>query len=131
MVYLSCVTLERCWTMLRKAHKGQLPRIKPRKSCIRFLGPKRISAGHPCILCQLKISEEYTLRYNDVALMRDFLCPHTHQVLDPYVTGLCAKQDIHVQRMVRKAHDFGIIFIFYNFWLNLSPLLSLRRFSFP
>ncbi|KII65681.1 28S ribosomal protein S18b, mitochondrial [Thelohanellus kitauei] len=98
---------ERCWTMFKRAHKGQLPRIKPRKRCIRTVGKLKLYAGHLCVLCHLKRTQKYILKYKDLAMLKDFLCPHTHMVIDPYVTGLCKRQNEHVIRMTWEAQNRG------------------------
>lgn len=95
------------WHGYKRNFKGQYPPAKPRKKCIRC-GGKMIS-GNPCPLCQLKLKSNYDIHYTDVEILNQFICPHTWNILDPFITGVCKRQQAIVEAAIAKACLYGLL----------------------
>lgn len=62
------------WVPYRRNHKGQYPKLKTRKTCIRA---GKISTGSPCPICR---DEYLVLDHNNVELLKQFISTHTGEV---------------------------------------------------
>lgn len=62
------------WELYRRVHKGQLPKQKTRKTCIRG---NVISVGSPCPICR---DEFLVLDHRNLELLKMFVSPHTGEV---------------------------------------------------
>ena len=95
------------WHGYKRNYKGQYAPLKPRRKCIRCGG--KLLSGNPCPLCQMKINSNYDVYYTDINILKQFICPHTWNVLDPYVTNICRQQHRAVEAAIIKARKFGYI----------------------
>lgn len=62
------------WELYRRVHKGQLPKSKTRKTCIRH---GVIAVGSPCPICR---DEYLVLDFQNLELLKQFISPHTGEV---------------------------------------------------
>ena len=95
------------WHGYKRNYKGQYAPLKPRRKCIRCGG--KLLSGNPCPLCQMKINSNYDVYYTDINILKQFICPHTWNILDPYVTNICRQQHRAVEAAIIKARKFGYI----------------------
>lgn len=65
---------KKVWELYRRVHKGQLPKFKTRKTCIRG---NVIATGSPCPICR---DEYLVLDHRNLELLRMFISPHTGEV---------------------------------------------------
>ncbi|CAD6997149.1 28S ribosomal protein S18b, mitochondrial [Ceratitis capitata] len=91
------------WEQYRRNHKGSIPPRKTRKTCIR---KGVISTGNPCPICR---DEYLVLDHRNVALLRQFISPHTGEILSYSKTGLCQKKHFDLKVAILRAWDFGLI----------------------
>ncbi|XP_023711058.1 28S ribosomal protein S18b, mitochondrial [Cryptotermes secundus] len=91
------------WSQYRRNHKGAIPPLKTRKTCIR--GGK-ISTGNPCPICR---DEYLVLHHENVDLLNQFISPHTGEILSYSKTGLCQKRHMELLVAIEKAKDYGFI----------------------
>lgn len=66
------------WELYRRVHKGQLPKAKTRKTCIRG---NVIATGSPCPICR---DEFLVLDYRNLELLKMFISPYTGEVSHTY-----------------------------------------------
>lgn len=90
------------WAGYRRNHKGGIPPQKTRKTCIR--GDK--ICGNPCPICR---DPNIIIHHQNVKLLQQFISPHTGKVYDPTLTGVCMKQQKHLNEAVDKARDDGLL----------------------
>jgi len=93
------------WHGYRRNFKGQFAPKKPRKKCIRY---DRVT-GNPCPMCQMKIEDEYEPHFTDIEILQHFICPHTWNILDTTVTGLCRVQHQKIVGAIEKARLYGLL----------------------
>lgn len=62
------------WELYRRIHKGQFPKARTRRSCIRH---NVIAVGSPCPVCR---DEYLVLHHTNVDLLQMFVSPHTGKV---------------------------------------------------
>lgn len=62
------------WELYRRVHKGQLPKLLTRKTCIRS---KVVITGSPCPICR---DEYLILHHNNLELLKQFISPYTGEV---------------------------------------------------
>lgn len=62
------------WELYRRVHKGQFPKTKTRKTCIRG---QVIAVGSPCPICR---DEFLVLDYRNLQLLKQFISPYTGEV---------------------------------------------------
>ncbi|XP_050426173.1 28S ribosomal protein S18b, mitochondrial [Adelges cooleyi] len=91
------------WKEYRRNHKGSIPPRKTRKTCIRA---DLITSGNPCPVCR---DEYLVLDYRNIELLKQFISPHSGQVLSYKLTGICQKQYEKLLIAVQKAKDWGYI----------------------
>lgn len=91
------------WVLYRRNHKGSIPPRKTRKTCIR---QGQISTGNPCPICR---DEYLVLNENNVALLKQFICPYTGSILSYSKTGLCQKKHEQLIICLQRAYDRGFI----------------------
>ncbi|XP_069697577.1 small ribosomal subunit protein mS40 [Periplaneta americana] len=108
------------WTEYRRNHKGAFPPRKTRKTCIRA---GQISTGNPCPVCR---DEYLVLHHENVDLLKQFISPHTGEVLSFSKTGLCQKRHKELLVAIERAKDYGYItfdvpFRAYNYSLYYKP----------
>lgn len=72
--YQSTYGNRKVWELYRRVHKGQFPRSKTRRSCIRS---NVIATGSPCPICR---DEYLVLDYENLELLKQFISPHTGEV---------------------------------------------------
>lgn len=72
--FLSTYGDKKVWELYRRVHKGQLPKSKTRKTCIRH---GVIATGSPCPICR---DEYLVLDYRNLELLKQFISPHTGEV---------------------------------------------------
>lgn len=65
---------KKVWELYRRVHKGQLPRAKTRKTCIR---QNVIATGSPCPICR---DEYLVLDHRNLELLKMFISPYTGEV---------------------------------------------------
>ncbi|XP_063041965.1 28S ribosomal protein S18b, mitochondrial [Engraulis encrasicolus] len=90
------------WSDYRRNHKGGVPPQKTRKTCIR--GDK--ICGNPCPICR---DPNVIIHYQNVKLLQQFVSPYTGLVLDPTRTGVCMRQQKHLNKAVESARDHGLM----------------------
>ena len=95
------------WHGYKRNYKGQYAPLKPRRKCIRCGG--KLLSGNPCPLCQMKLNSNYDVCYTDINILKQFICPHTWNILDPYVTNICRQQHRAVEAAIIKARQFGYL----------------------
>lgn len=66
------------WELYRRIHKGQLPKARTRKTCIRG---NVVKVGSPCPICR---DEYLVLDYRNLELLKQFISPHTGEVSHSY-----------------------------------------------
>ncbi|XP_026469255.1 28S ribosomal protein S18b, mitochondrial [Ctenocephalides felis] len=91
------------WVQYRRNHKGMFPPRKTRKTCIRG---GVISTGNPCPICR---DEYLVLNENNTDLLKQFISPHTGEVLSYSKTGLCQKRHLELLVATERAKDCGLI----------------------
>lgn len=91
------------WEQYRRNHKGLFPPRKTRKTCIRA---GVIATGNPCPICR---DEYLVLDHRNIDLLRQFISPHTGQVLSYSKTGLCQKSHLNLLVAVERAYDYGLL----------------------
>lgn len=91
------------WKPYRRNHKGSIPPRKTRKTCVRG---GVISTGNPCPICR---DEYLILNEHNVELLKQFVCPHTGEILSYSVTGLCQKKHTELLVAIKRAYNFGFI----------------------
>ncbi|XP_055637249.1 28S ribosomal protein S18b, mitochondrial [Toxorhynchites rutilus septentrionalis] len=91
------------WKQYRRNHKGLYPPKKTRKTCIR--GGK-LSTGNPCPICR---DEYLVLDHRNIDLIKQFISPHSGEVLSYQITGLCQKKHLQLLVAVERAMDYGLI----------------------
>lgn len=91
------------WEQYRRNHKGMFPPRKTRKTCIR---KNQISTGNPCPICR---DEYLVLDHRNVELLKQFISPHSGEVLSYSKTGVCQKQHFQLLIAVERAKDYGLI----------------------
>lgn len=122
--YKSTYGDRKVWELYRRIHKGQLPKSKTRKTCIRG---GVIAVGSPCPICR---DEYLVLNYQNLVLLKQFISPHTGEVRPkiftsipyPYTygrfklqilsysrTGLCQKQHTRLIVNIERAYDLGLL----------------------
>ncbi|KAK7872409.1 hypothetical protein R5R35_007016 [Gryllus longicercus] len=94
---------QQVWVHYRRNHKGSLPPKKTRKTCIR---QGVIATGNPCPICR---DEFLVLGHTNIELLKQFISPHTGEVLSYSKTGLCQKRHLELLVAVNKAKDYGLI----------------------
>ncbi|XP_055300197.1 28S ribosomal protein S18b, mitochondrial [Sitodiplosis mosellana] len=94
---------KKVWELYRRVHKGQLPKSKTRKTCIRG---NVIATGSPCPICR---DEFLVLDYRNLQLLKMFISPHTGDVLSYQQTGLCQKQHTRLLVNIERAYDLGLL----------------------
>lgn len=94
---------EPVWVQYRRNHKGSIPPRKTRKTCIRG---GQISTGNACPICR---DEYLVLHEENVALLEQFICPHTGSTLSYSKTGLCQKSHEKLVVAIERAKDIGSI----------------------
>lgn len=102
------------WKLYRRNHKGSIPPRKTRKTCIRA---GIIATGNPCPICR---DEYLVLNENNVDLLKQFVCPHTGEILSYSKTGLCQQKHLQLLVAVKRAYNFGLLtfdvpFRFYDY----------------
>uniref|UniRef100_UPI00358F693E small ribosomal subunit protein mS40-like n=1 Tax=Myxine glutinosa TaxID=7769 RepID=UPI00358F693E len=90
------------FTGYRRNHKGSIPPQRPRKTCIR--GAK--VSGNPCPVCR---DPKIIIHPRNIKLLQQFICSHSAQVYDPSITGLCAKRQKELLKVIQEAKDFGLL----------------------
>lgn len=65
---------KKVWELYRRVHKGQFPKSKTRKTCIRG---NVIATGSPCPICR---DEYLVLDYRNLELLKMFISPYTGDV---------------------------------------------------
>ncbi|KAI1902432.1 hypothetical protein AGOR_G00044700 [Albula goreensis] len=90
------------WSDYRRNHKGGIPPQKTRKTCIR--GDK--VCGNPCPICR---DANLIVHYQNVKLLEQFISPYTGIVYDPTRTGVCRKQQKHLNQAIETARDHGLL----------------------
>lgn len=80
------------WELYRRVHKGQLPKSKTRKTCIRG---GVISVGSPCPICR---DEYLVLDFRNLELLKQFISPHTGEVRANFVFN--AIQDTNANNVI-------------------------------
>lgn len=65
-----------------------------------------MSTGNPCPICR---DEYLVLDYRNLDLLKQFISPHTGEVLSYSKTGLCQKRHLQLIVAVEKAKDCGLI----------------------
>lgn len=101
--YQATYGCEPVWTKYRRNHKGAFPPKKTRKTCIRH---GLISSGNPCPICR---DEYLVVEHENVDLLKQFISPHTGEVLSYTKTGLCQKRHQQLLVAVERAKDYGFI----------------------
>lgn len=91
------------WVLYRRNFKGGIPPRKTRKTCIRA---GQIATGNPCPICR---DEYLVLHEENVELLKQFICPHTGNILSYTKTGLCQKKHEELIVNVKRAYDRGLI----------------------
>ncbi|XP_014247572.1 28S ribosomal protein S18b, mitochondrial [Cimex lectularius] len=91
------------WKNYRRNHKGGIPPSKTRKTCIRS---GVIATGNPCPLCR---DEYLVLSPKNVDLLKQFISPHTGEILSYSVTGVCQKKFQQLKIAISIAKDRGLI----------------------
>lgn len=91
------------WLPYRRNHRGLFAPKKTRKTCVRG---GVISAGNPCPICR---DEYLVLHEQNVALLQQFICPHTGSILSYSKTGLCQKSHQKLVSAIERARDRGLI----------------------
>ncbi|XP_041931789.1 28S ribosomal protein S18b, mitochondrial isoform X1 [Alosa sapidissima] len=90
------------WVDYRRNHKGGIPPQKTRRTCIR--GDK--ICGNPCPICR---DPNVIIHHQNVKLLQQFVSPYTGLVLDPTRTGVCMKQQKHLNQAIETARDHGLM----------------------
>ncbi|XP_037957923.1 28S ribosomal protein S18b, mitochondrial [Teleopsis dalmanni] len=91
------------WEEYRRNHKGLFAPKKTRKTCIR---QGAISTGNPCPICR---DEYLILDHRNLELIKQFISPHTGEVLSYSKTGLCQKKHLELLVAFERAKDYGLI----------------------
>ncbi|XP_067621881.1 small ribosomal subunit protein mS40 isoform X2 [Eurosta solidaginis] len=91
------------WEQYRRNHKGAYAPRKTRKTCIRG---GVISTGNPCPICR---DEYLVLDHRNIELLRQFISPHTGEILSYSKTGVCQKKHFELVVAVERAWDLGLI----------------------
>ncbi|KAM7354028.1 mitochondrial ribosomal protein S18B [Cochliomyia hominivorax] len=91
------------WEQYRRNHKGLFPPRKTRKTCIR---KDIITTGNPCPICR---DEYLVLDHRNIDLLKQFISPHSGEVLSYTKTGLCQKKHLQLLVAVEKAKDYGLL----------------------
>jgi len=102
------------WEGYRRNFRGQ---YVPKQSRERCIYPKwgrdeyalKGQVGNPCPLCQMIYMSDFHIQFTDIELLRHFICPHTLDVLETVVTGLCRMQQHNVTHAVEKARLHGYL----------------------
>ncbi|XP_068189943.1 small ribosomal subunit protein mS40 isoform X1 [Antennarius striatus] len=90
------------WSGYRRNHKGSIPPQKTRKTCIR--GEK--VSGNPCPICR---DPNIIIHPQNVALLEQFISPHSGMVHDTHLTGVCRKQQKKLLEAITTARDEGLL----------------------
>ncbi|XP_044751471.1 28S ribosomal protein S18b, mitochondrial [Coccinella septempunctata] len=91
------------WKLYRRNHKGRIPPKKTRKTCIRA---GVISTGNPCPICR---DEYLVLSEHNTELLKQFVCPHTGEILSFSKTGLCQVKHTQLLVALKRAYNFGLL----------------------
>ncbi|XP_037812832.1 28S ribosomal protein S18b, mitochondrial [Lucilia sericata] len=91
------------WEQYRRNHKGLFPPRKTRKTCIR---KDTITTGNPCPICR---DEYLVLDHRNIELLKQFISPHSGEVLSYTKTGLCQKKHLQLLVAVERAKDYGLL----------------------
>lgn len=91
------------WEQYRRNHKGIFPPRKTRKTCIR---KDTITTGNPCPICR---DEYLVLDHRNIDLLKQFISPHSGEVLSYTKTGLCQKKHLQLLVAVERAKDYGLL----------------------
>lgn len=91
------------WEQYRRNHKGLFPPRKTRKTCIR---KDTITTGNPCPICR---DEYLVLDHRNIDLLKQFISPHSGEVLSYTKTGLCQKKHLQLLVAVERAKDYGLL----------------------
>ncbi|XP_063233984.1 small ribosomal subunit protein mS40 [Bacillus rossius redtenbacheri] len=91
------------WRLYRRNHKGGIAPSKTRKTCIR---QGIIATGNPCPICR---DEYLVIDHTNVDLLKQFISPHTGEILSFTKTGLCQKRHEQLLIAIEKAKDYGFI----------------------
>nr|XP_054769941.1 28S ribosomal protein S18b, mitochondrial-like [Lytechinus pictus] len=94
------------WANYKRNHKGRIPPMKTRKTCIRGYGEKQRISGNPCPICR---DSRLILHYKNVKLLEQFICPHSWNIYSTYRTGLCQKQHKKLCASIEKARRYGAL----------------------
>ena len=110
--------------MLMAAGKGQLiPELQKTNDifymvCVRDFNPIMNSFQDPyaeepmrCVLCPKNFSVPIRPSWKNPKLLSQFVSPHTGLVYKKHITGLCEFMQCEVEREVKRAQQFGKIFI--------------------
>ncbi|XP_065068709.1 uncharacterized protein LOC135694008 isoform X2 [Rhopilema esculentum] len=89
------------WSNYRRNFKGQRAPQTTRHKCIRSGGNK--VSGNPCPLCRLKLEKNKDVDY------KQFVCPHSGQVLPATLTGLCRQQQDKIVANIEKSRQYGLL----------------------
>jgi len=94
------------WRLYKRNHKYAFAPRKLRKTCIR---KNVVISGNPCPICR----DEYLVPdYRNVKLLRQFISPHSDEVIDNYFTGVCQRQHFNLLVAIEKAKDYGYLDFF-------------------
>ncbi|KAK9888438.1 hypothetical protein WA026_000686 [Henosepilachna vigintioctopunctata] len=91
------------WKLYRRNHKGSIPPRKTRKICIRG---GVISTGNPCPICR---DEYLVINEHNIGLLKQFICPHTGEILSYTKTGLCQHTHYKLVVAIKRAYNFGFL----------------------
>ncbi|XP_065355452.1 small ribosomal subunit protein mS40 [Calliphora vicina] len=91
------------WEQYRRNHKGLFPPRQTRKTCIR---KDTITTGNPCPICR---DEYLVLDHRNIELLKQFISPHSGEVLSYTKTGLCQKKHLQLLVAVERAKDYGLL----------------------
>lgn len=106
------------WHGYRRNFKGQRAPVKGRKACIRRHGKRKLKRprldngqwrGNPCALCQMILDYRYYIHYTDIEVLNHFICPHSWNIIDRYVTGTCRDQQKKLVEAINKARMEGFL----------------------
>ncbi|XP_072016108.1 uncharacterized protein [Amphiura filiformis] len=90
------------WSNYRRNFKGQVPRWKTRKSCIRG---QRLESN-PCPICR---DRQLLLHYKNVELLKQFINEDNWHIFPPQQTGLCQKTQKRLVKAVETAQNYGLL----------------------
>lgn len=94
---------EPVWFHYRRNHLGPVPPEKTRKMCIRN---DVVVTGNPCPICR---DEYLVVDYRNVDLLKQFISPHTGEIITYKKTGVCQKQHELLLVAYLQAKDRGLI----------------------